>query len=876
MTRSSNITDASEPASSEGYTSPLLISRRLGTVLYALGVLGLIGVAFLLQIADRLGYESPPSQVEMPALLENVEVVWDVSGTFHIHADNREDLLRAQGWMHASDRLWQMEFSRLIGEGRLAELLGPPAVPADRVIRTLGLHRVAQVKVDYLSPADSRLFQAYCDGINSYLNSDAYRAPPELVLLRWNPEPWELEDTALILALMSISLSSNWAQEAVRASMEEIFEREDVALLLPDVFDGPYIIGDVAEGSRDRSLYPSGDGGAISKAVTENLNWSELARGILAFNEVLGLPSGGVGSNSWVVSGRHTRSGKPLLANDLHLGVSIPSLWISNGLHLPGHDITGVTLPGVPAVILGRTDSFAWGFSNTMADNQDLYIERPVEDDPASYWFRERKLPFQVRTEILNVRGEDPQVMEVRSTVHGPIINDVVVGMLYGAEELLELNQSNRTAETETDRSADIRTWIEQSAPVALRWSLYERGRELLTLSALLEARGWENVREAFRTFDCPGQNVIYADTSGFIAYQFTGSIPVRQGWDGSLPVPGWSGEYEWEGFVPFDDLPLLESPPGGIIITANNRPRPPGEGPFLGRWWTPSHRAERIGDLIGVNGSHTVETFEDIQRDVLSKAALEIVGTLRSIPSSGSFSERAIDLLGKWDGRIARAGPGALYEVFLTQFFESVLLDEMGREGLRDYMSLLQFYEGRQKAVLALLNAPEAKWWDDTGSETVESREEILEQIWEKAWHELTSHFGTDPETWEWGEMHRLIFRHPLGGPWPLGNLMNRGPLEMSGDNETIYSTSFSIGHSYDTVVVSSWRHIVELSTPLKAREILPTGNTGHFLSPFYDDQLADWIDGRTRPSATTWEEARVAPTGEMLIVPGRSRGGR
>lgn len=827
--------------------------RRLGTVLYVSGLIGLAGFIVLLWFGDRIRYQPPPDRARLPGLVADVEVVWDGSDTYHIRGAGWEDVLAGQGWLHARDRLWQMEVGRLVAAGRLAELVGREGLAVDRVFRTIGLDAAARRQVASLPEVTRNRLSSYAAGVNAWLGSNHYRPPPEFVMLGWEPAPWSLEDSALMIGLTALTLSGNWAQEAVRAALESEFPSEEVAVLLPDLDHGPYVTG-------------AADGAGTYRS--DGAFWSEFARATFAFREMAGIRRSGLGSNAWVVSGLRTASGRPLLANDPHLNLQIPSLLISNGLHTGERDLVGVSLPGVPGIVLGRTGAFAWGFTNGMADNQDLYLERVVDGDPDRYWFAGATELFHTRVETLRVRWGAAELLPVRTSRHGPVINGVLQRLLNLEEDVSERGQAGSAAGAD-DRSGSTAEWAREAQPIALRWSALETGGELLALDMLLDAASLKDAQAALRHFSSPPQNVLMADTSGTIAYQFTGQIPRRRGWDGSHPVAGWTGEYEWDGFLAPDELPRAENPPDGILISANNRPRAPGEGPFLGRWWIPPHRASRIEELLLAEPQHTLATFEAIQRDVVSLGAREIVSDLAELGASGEHGERALALLKGWDGAIEVSGPSALYETFMGTFFTHLLLDELGREGLRDYLSLLDDVDGRYPVVRRLLGTPEASWWDDTRTPAVEDRELIVERIWWDTLRQLEQRFGPDPADWRWGVLHALDFRHPLDRFGPLTGLVNRGPYEMAGDNDTIYNSHYLLTDRYRTQAVSAWRHLVELSPPVRGRQILPTGNSGHFLSPSYDDQTADWLAGITRPAPTRWEEVQEAATRRMRLIP-------
>ncbi len=845
-------------------------ARRTGSFVYFLGTVGLMTVGILLWVADNIRYREFPPAAQLNGLQSEVTVVWDDSGTAHLQGESWEDLLRAQGWFHARDRLWQMEVARLAGQGRLAELIGPPALAADRVLRTLDLVKAASDQVARLPEKSRRLIQHYVDGVNEYLDSDEYQPPPELFLLGWSPERWTIESSALITVLLSLSLSSNWAQEAVVASLEAGFDAADVALLLPDSVEGPYIIESSEPGYSENQNYTRADscfGDGYSAGITAE-EWSRLAGGIGLFRDLLGFGDSG-GSNSWAVSGEHTETGKPLLANDPHLAIQLPSMFLSTGLHVGDRHLVGVGIPGLPLIMNGRSSTFAWALTNSMTDNQDLYIERPVEGDPGRYWFRGETYPFSVRQEILEIRWGKPEVVEVRSTLHGPIINDVLLDMLNAEQVLSRLDSEREVASDGRVRPDDVAGWLEGSPPIALRWSTLETGDELHAMISLLDVEDWDGFRDAFASFGSPGQNVIYADTSGFIGYQLAGRVPIRQGWDGSRPVPGWTGDYEWQGYIPFDRLPRLEKPEQGWLVTANNRPVAPGTGPFLSRWWVPPHRARRIGELLAESENHTPETFENIQRDLRSEGALEIVADLARVQTLSSAGRQAMAVLSEWDGRIDLNGAGALYEAFVTGFFPGLLEDELGSNGLLDYLVLLEFYDGRYPVIRRMLQHPDSPWWDDVGTEDREGRDEMVDRILQSAYEEITAEYGSDPDGWQWGRRHSLLMRHPFGYLWPLKGLFNRGPFDMAGDNDTIYSSHYLLSDPYAAQVVSTWRHIADLSWPPQARQIMASGNSGHFLAVSYDDQIQEWLAGLTRPAATTWSQVLAAETRRMRLLP-------
>ncbi|MFO7769401.1 MAG: penicillin acylase family protein [bacterium] len=829
-------------------------ARRIGTFFYAGGIAGLAAAAAALWLSACIQYRPIPSRLELPGLREPVELLQDGTGTWHIRGEDWHDVLFVQGWLHARDRMWQMEAGRLAGRGRLAELAGSSALPADRLMRTLDLAGAARGEVERLDPEIRGRLQAYVDGVNRALSGPGARRAPELVLLGWEPEPWSLEDSAVLVSLLSVTLSSNWVQEAVRAALEAEFDPAEVALLLPDDREGPWVIREGERGGGDPRF------------------WTRLARAGREALALVGASGPGQGSDAWVAGPARTRSGGAMLANDPHLGIQVPSLWSSVGLHPPGRHLVGVSLPGLPGVVIGRTPRFAWGLTNTMGDNQDLYIERPAPERPDHYLIEGRELPFATRQETLEVRWGEEEVLTLRSTVHGPVINHIVDAAAGFKEEAASGESLAGGGPAEGAAG-----WAEGAPPVSLRWAGREAGNELTALALLLEARGLEDLRAAFRHFGSPGQNVLYADEEGRIAYQFTGVLPVREGWDGSRPVPGWDGEHEWEGWIPYEELPALTDPDRGYLASANNRPLPAGEGPLLARWFMPPHRARRIETLLEARGDHDVESFTSMQRDVVSVGAGEILGDLRRLGPTGPSGRRALRSLEGWDGSVTRYGPSALYEAFLARIFPLVLRDDLGEALYEDWLAMQSFYDGRYPVLRRLLADPDASWWDDRQTaDAVEGAAEVVERAWEEALEEVEGRFGPDPSRWEWGRMHRVVFRHPAARFWPLTALMNRGPFPMEGDNETLYNSHWLLGDPYGTTVGSSWRHVVDFGRDGGAWQILPTGNTGHFLAPGYDDQIEEWLEGTLRPAPTTWGEAEADLTRRVELLPPEGGGGR
>ncbi len=824
-------------------STPSRAVRRLGTGLYLLGIAGLLVVALLLVYAHRLRFVPLPREEQLAPLEAGVEVVQDTDGTFHVLAGDWPDALRAQGWLHARDRFWQMEVGRLTARGRLAELVGPPGVGFDRVLRTLGLAEAARAQTARLPEGVRVRLGAYVEGVNAWLEGPHRRLPPELVLLGRHPEPWTLEDSVALLDLIAFTLASNWQQEAVFAALEARYGEEQTALLRPD------------------PIPPAGRPGSSGAGEEADL-WAGLAAGIGVLAQTLAPGTAGAGSNAWAVAPARSAGGRTLLANDPHLGVQMPSLWSAVGLHLPDWDLVGVSLPGVPGVVLGRTPVFAWAFTNTMADDQDLYLEQTVPEDPDRYLFEGAWWPLEVRTETIRVRGRRPETLRVEHTRHGPLIDGVLRGLL---------DFKDRAAGADQGPAPDDVAAAEPPAGrrVALRWAALESDSALLALDRLLDARDLEGALAAMRHFTSPGQNIILADTSGTLHYQFTGAVPLRRGWDGSRPLEGWTGEHEWEGLVPFEELPAVRDPSDGLLVSANDRPPPSAAGAFLGRWWSDPARAQRLREALSASRRHTPEDFARLQLDLVSPNAAGLVAQLATLPSRGPYTARALEVLTGWAGRIEGSGPTLLYECFLAGLLPAVLEDELGPALLADYLSALEFYDGVYPVARRLLETADTPWWDDVRTSAREGRGEVVERLWELCWREVTGRWGSDPAGWRWDRVHTITFRHPAGRFAPLSPLLDRGPFGLAGDRDTLRRALYTLNDPFEVTAAASWRQVVELGPEVRAWTILPTGNEAHFLSPHYDDQIDDWLAGRLRPAPTSRREVEAAVERRMRLLP-------
>jgi len=800
--------------------------RVLLALLVILLVMGLVGSGYGF-VTVRRSWPQTDGRIRAEGLQAEVTIIRDSWGIPHIYASNTHDLFFAQGYVHAQDRFWQMEFWRRIGSGRLAEILGESALDSDRFIRTLGWHRTAARELELLGEEERAVLEAYAEGVNAYIFTHRGRLGLEFTLLgltgvEFEPEPWTPFNTITWAKVMAWDLGGNRSDELLRAHIAARLGTPAVAELMPPYPDDyPVIV-------------PHPLTGATLEAVPE------------AAFEPFALGEGDdLGSNNWVVAGSRTETGMPILANDPHLSIQMPSIWYEIGLHCdpvgPGcpYNVVGASFASTPGVIIGHNDRIAWGVTNLGPDVQDLFIERVNPENPNQYEYQGQWLDMEIVREEIRVAGEEePVVMFARITRHGPIINDVVGG-------------------TEEE-------WSFGWQPLALSWTALQPGTLMKSVLLLDRARNWEEFRDALRYWDVPSQNFVYADVDGNIGYQAPGRIPIRASGDGSMPVPGWTGEYEWVDYIPFDELPRAFNPPEGYIVTANNAVVEPDYPYFLSMDWAPGYRARRIVELIEADPSLSLADMQAIQGDSSPAWAREIMPYLRSLSGDDPRLNQALDLLRDWDGRAVRDSAGAaLLEAFRVHLVDLTFGDELGEQLLR---------RARGTAGVALVNLladGSSPWFDDVTTSEVETRDEILLRALDEAVEELTETLGRNMGRWRWGDLHTATFKNQsLGqsGIAPIEALFNRGPVPVDGTIATVNNTGYSLSHPYTVKIVPSYRQIVDLGDFTRSVSMHTTGQSGHPFHPHYNDMIDPWRNIEYHPML--WERADVEASAEGVLV--------
>jgi penicillin G amidase len=819
-------------------------------------VLGLLVVLALLVLAafyllPRSSFPKTSGELRVEGLSGPVEIFRDQNGIPHIYASSSHDLFFAQGYLHAQDRFWQMDFWRHIGSGRLSEMFGEATLETDMFLRTLGFEQIVLEEIERLGGSETvASLQSYADGVNAYLATrqglslSLEYAILGLINADYTPEPWKIEHTLTWAKMMAWDLGGNMdieIRQAILAGSLSMEELEDITPSYPD--DHPVIVPGYQAGWDLQPLaaqYRRIPG--LQDLLLDSLERTSLVGGLL------GPRLEGLGSNNWVISGEHTSSGMPLLANDPHLGVQLPSIWYENGLHCapkgPGcpYEVTGFSFASAPGVVIGFNDRIAWGVTNVGPDVQDLFIEKINPANPNQYEFQGQWLDMDVATEIIHVAGGDPVEITIRRTQHGPIISET-----YGSLEDLDPATVLETSGADT---AGVYA-------LSLSWTALQPTSTFVSVLMLNQAQDFDEFRQALQLWDVPSQNFVYADVDGNIGYQMPSIVPIRAQGDGLLPVPGWTGEYEWVDTIPFEDLPFAYNPPEGYIVTANNAVVGPDYPYLLTTGWDYGYRAKRIVEMIETApGPIDIDYIAAMHADNKNLNAGILLPVLAGIPLEDARLENARNLLLDWDHQQHKDSPAAaLFEVFWKNLLAQSFNDELP-EDFQPRGNSLWF-----EIVRRLVGQPDSVWWDDTETIEVENRDDIFRRAFVAALDELEQLQGTDPERWNWGNLHTVTFL--VGGLGESGNplvefLFNRGPFRTSGGASIVNATGWDVrsGH-YQVRSLPSMRMIVDLGDLNRSLGMHTTGQSGHAYHPNYIDMVERWAEIQYHPML--WDRSQV-----------------
>jgi penicillin amidase len=740
----------------------------------------------------------------------SVEIARDRWGVPHIRAATDHDLWFGQGFCHGQDRLWQIELYRRIGAGRLAEIAGREALGVDRFMRTLGLRRVAEREVAGIDPEVRDALDAFCDGLNAAVADRPL--PAEFQLLRRGFDPFVPADALTMTKLLSFGLSTNWERELLRAEMTRELGPELTARLDPGYPRGNPVVLTPGEGW-------SGDG-------------LELAEQIARVRDTIGLAVEATGSNNWAVSAERSATGGALMAGDPHLPPSMPGITYQVGLYRGDRFCRGATLPGLPGVTMGQNNDVAWTFTNVMADVMDLFIER-IDGDTYEFEGEERRL--EVFEEEIAVKGrQQPDRLIVRETHHGPVVNEAL-------------------------RADD-------AEPLALRFSARDFAGITGANVAVLDFGGGSDLVEALEPHAHPVSNLVWADRHGSIGYAAVGRLPIRRGECPDLPKPGWTGEHEWDGWVPYEKMPRVDDPDEAFVVTANNQVVPDDYPHHITSDYLDGYRARRIESLLEARPQHDLESFEAIQTDMFSIPGIETVHRLVRLHPRDQRELSALERLRSWNGDM---GPNSIAAT-IYQSFTLRLGKEVARSAIGDRDLAERWLDRADNGFIAHVTSP-WRWQSHLLALWAEGDEELVGRPWDDlvldalrgAMDDLESGLGPDQEDWRWGRVHPLVFPHALGAANPLlARIFNRR-IEVGGGQETVAQVGWDPNDPFTAIWAPCWRMVADPANPDASRWQAFTGESGHPGSSHYDDLQVDWKEGRTQPMAgePPWQRLTLEP---------------
>lgn len=742
---------------------------------------------------------------------QRVELTRDENGVAVVNAQTDRDAFFAIGFAHAQDRMWQLELQRRTAAGRLSEIFGRSAVPQDAWLRALGLYEAAEQSWSKLSPEARASLTAYAAGINAWLAQD-HVLPPEFIALDVRPEPWREVDSLAWSKIFALNLSNNMWNEAANLIASQYLSKEQMVDLLG---------------------YSQSE---LSAAAPRGVMTEQVAARLLAFSERLEseLKIGGryVGSNAWVVSGRLMHGGQAALANDPHLQVQMPSPWYVARLKGDRLNVSGMMLVGLPIVIFGQNGDVAWGGTNLMADVQDLYIEQPNPADPTQYKRGDGWASFEVRSETINIRPDfpaslrapvEPVKVQFRRTLDGPVISDIIDTF---------------------------------DQPVALKWTALDPDdASYESFLRVNYAHDWETFKDSFQTYVAPALHMVYADKANNIGSLGIGRIPVRSKGEGRLPVPAWTNEYRWTGYIPFKDWPQRFNPEEGYIVSANNRPIGPDYAYFISADWAPPNRARRIEQLLQEKVSRgqpiSLDYIGQMQGDTVDLSVRGLLDYLKHVPSNGAEQQKALGYLQNWDGNMVRDSQGAaIFFVWARHLreglFWTTLKDSWNKERQSAEMARMVSETSYDQVLHALTEQP-STWCGGAGASCAPQ----LSRSLDAAISELKKLRGSDMDSWRWGDIHRTFYAHmPFSSVRWLASVFERKlPNGGSPDTINVANAIYKRAEGYDQTLSAGFRQIIQVGGPSTRHMYMnSTGQSGNVLSAHYDDMVEPFRDVQYR----------------------------
>lgn len=736
--------------------------------------------------------------IKLPGINNTIEIIRDQWGIPHIYATNIHDVLFAQGFVHAQDRLWQMDLTRRAAQGRLSEFIGKEALEVDRMSRTLGFKRVAEKDLNLYNVEQLALVDSYCKGINAYLRHKSFKKPIEFTLVKLKPTKFEIIDVLSISRLLTSQMTWGWYDELVRAKLLAIVGEKGMQEL-----DNTYLQNTIT----------------LPKGIEYNaLNIDDKFKSPDNFTPKIS------GSNAWTISGDKTTTGQPYLCNDPHLAITNPNIWYEIHLNCPELKVTGVSIPGTPLVPIGHNENISWGITLAFTDLEDLVIEKFTDEHLTSYWYKEEQLKTDIIEEEIIIKGHSkPHIEKVYQTKHGVIVSDI---LNYTTNHL------------------------------ALQSMAFQPNRSLWAWYSLNTAKNWGDFKDGVSYLEAPGLNIVYADTQGNIGYYNSGKMPIKTKNSAAIPTPGWTGESDWNDFVPFEQMPHVFNPEKKYVVTCNNKNTPDDYPYFLGDIYMNGYRAERLEQLITAKDKLGMEDFKSMQQDVSSIPGKAFAKHFLSITFENKEIEKLKSVLEQWDGNLNENSiGGTLYKVTKEKVIRRLydylipdkdLVNELLGKGYSPSFGISNTFLGHNTANLLQLLDNDDSWC----IQQYGSKEKLLKDGFEDAILYLKERLGKDSQKWQWSNLHQMEMPHALSIQKPLDKIFGLGPYPIGGDTDTPFQTYPNNVEKFDgEIVTASYRQIIDMGNFDNSLAIAPGGQSGNLASPFYASQVKDWLKGNFHP---------------------------
>ncbi len=782
------------------------MNRTLKIVLSLAATLIVILIAFGIISYSVLKGKIPEYNGEqvVSGLINDVHVYRDSFAVPYIIAEDELDAAFALGYVHAQERLFQMDMTRRAGEGRLSEVLGSKTIPFDKMFRTLGLYKTVCRDYEKLSPMSKKYLDAYSKGVNAYIKSADGNLTFEFDVLGYDPYPWKPEHSLVLAKLLAWELNISWWTDIAFSDLVQKLGMEKVAEIIPD-FD-----------ENAPTIIPS----KLKKLAKVPLGLYQVDK---KYREFAGFVGTHIGSNNWVVNGKKSESGSVLIANDPHLAFQAPGKFMFVVIRSDSLNGEGFTAPGLPAFIIGKNQNIAWVLTNVMADDSDFYIET-LDSTKTHYLLDNEWKKLDIASDTIVVKDSANVIFDIAKTHRGPIISGI-----HPYDVLYKNKYQDETT-------------------LSMRWTALGFTDEVFTLLSVNKAKNWKDFTAALKHFVAPGQNFVYGDDQGNIGYVCAVKLPLRSDNSPTMVYDGTTTEHDWKGFVPYSKMPKLFNPSQNYIASANNKTIK--DFPYhISNLWEPASRIKRITEFLTSKETHSIEDFKKYQMDFYSFYAKDITKYIVEAFGEDEIDDQnlklAVDLLSKWDFVMDKQSQTpTIYAVFFQKLMENIFLDEMGKELFNEYIFVANV---PYRKIQEMLKSEDSSWWDNIKTEKVETKNEIIKQSLIDAVKELEGKFGNNVADWQWRNLHSVTFAHPFSGASPLlSKVLDIGPFPISGDGTTIFNTEYSFTKPYKSKLGPALRFLYDFAKPDEVNFILTTGEAGYFMSDHYDDMTEMWLKGK------------------------------